>query len=332
MSVRPNPAFLASLFIVALLSLNIQKQMVGAQAAQSSGVPPPSAHRADRFGVYNWNVNDSALPGDGSIDRLNWAANKVAETGSRTIRVAISPRNDYYVNPPGATDLVQMAQSPAYDKLFRDARFQTYLLTAYTAGAMASNWADNYTTSEYARERDEIKRFGEYLLDNLAFANKTFIILNWEGDNAIGGSNKRTVWDYYTGWIRARAEGVKLARQNYQSSRARLFSGLEFSLVRSPKTGQPCGEPVADPVRNDPLQNRCLIDYVAPQVEVDYYSYSAWQTIVERPDLSLKQRLNNDLNFALSKVKAHRPEITERNFIIGEFGFERAQNGECVAA
>jgi len=331
MSARTNPSFLVTLFIVALLlSFSAQKQKVGAQVAQASEVPPPPTQRADRFGVYNWNVNDSAFPNNGSIDRLNWAANKVAETGSRTIRVTISTRDDYHVNPPGATDLVQIAQSPAYDKLFRDERFQTYLLTTYTLGAQDINWADGYTASEYARERDEIKRFGEYLLDNPAFAYKTFIILNWEGDNAISGSNKRTVWEHFTNWIRARTEGVKLAKQRYPTSNVRLFSGLEFSGVR--RNGKPCGSVVDDPVRNDPLKHRCMIDYVAPRVEVDYYSYSAWQTIVERPEINLKQRFKNDLNFALSKIKAHRPEITERHFIIGEVGFERAQNGECVAA
>src|SRR5262249_28785108 len=160
-----------------------------------SEVPPPPLERADRFGVYNWNVNDSAFPDDGSTDRLNWAANKVAETGSRTIRVFIGGRNDYFVNPPGAPDPVQIPQRPAYDNLCRDPRFQTYRLTAYSAGSAVNNWADSFTASEYARERDEIKRLGEHLLNNPAFANKTFIILNWEGDGAIS-SNRYEVWDY----------------------------------------------------------------------------------------------------------------------------------------
>ena len=90
-------------------------------------VPPAPTSPADRFGVYNWNVNDSAYPRDGSIDLLNWGANMVAELGSRTIRVYIGTldiHHVYDVNPPGATELFQIAQSPAYDKLFRDPRFQ----------------------------------------------------------------------------------------------------------------------------------------------------------------------------------------------------------------
>jgi hypothetical protein len=54
------------------------------QSADNQTVPPAPTRRADRFGVYNWNVNDSAFPRDGSVDLLNWAANKVAELGSRT--------------------------------------------------------------------------------------------------------------------------------------------------------------------------------------------------------------------------------------------------------
>jgi uncharacterized protein (TIGR03437 family) len=336
MSTRTVLAFPALLLIIAfLLSLNASNREAAA-LAQSSDVPPIPVTRADRFGVYNWNVNDSAFPGDGSTDRLNWGANKVAEVGSYTIRIAISARDDYRVNPPGAPDLAQIAQSPAYDKLFRDPRFRTFLLTAYPRGALANNWSDGFTQAEFNAERDEIRRLCEYLLGQLAFTNKTFIILNWEGDNAIFfHSSKRSAWDHYTNWIRARAEGVKQAKQNLPGSGVRVYSGLEFSVVKSPKTNQPCGEPVADPVRSDPLQNRCLIDYVAPQVEVDYYSYSSWQSLVDKEvdaNASLKQIYKRDLDFALAKIKARRPEISEKNFIVGELGFERSRYGECYAA
>lgn len=334
---RPALSRFAALIIIVLsFSLNVEKWAPRVQAARSSEVPSPSAERADRFGVYNWGADDTTFPNDGSTDRLNWSANKIAEIGSRTIRVTISTRDDYGVNPPGATDLVQIARSPAYDKLFRDPRFQTYLLTTYTLGDMASNWADGYASSEYGAERDEIKHFCEYLLTNPAFANKTFIILNWEGDNAIRGvANRRSAWDHYANWIRARADGVRLAKLIHLTSAVKLFSGLEFNTLKSLKTGQPCGAPVTGPTRDDQLQNRCVVDFVAPQVEVDYYSYSAWSSLqdkIDNPNESLKQRFKADLDFAMSKIRAQRPEITEHNFIIGEFGFERASYGECNAA
>ncbi|MBX3278612.1 MAG: hypothetical protein KF868_11475 [Acidobacteria bacterium] len=293
------------------------------------------ASRAERFGVYNWNVDDRAFPA-GDLDRLNWGADSVAETGSRTIRVFIGPRDVYSVNPPGVTDLADLAASTAYDRLFRDTRFTTYLLTAYSLADMRNNWADGFTPSEYASERDEIKRLSEYLLTNPAFAGKTFIILNWEGDNPMFRlSHKQSIWDAFTAWIESRADGVRAARDAVPQSTARVYSGLEFTLIRSPRTGEQCGAPAADPVHANPLRNRCVIDYVAPRVSVDYYSYSAWQTIrriYDEPGLGVADAFKSDLRIALDLVRAARSEITEANFLIGEYGFERITFGECRAA
>jgi len=320
--------------LAAIIALTIFCPIHLKVSAQSSTVPPPPTARADHFGVYNWNINDEAMPA--TTNQLEWGAELVAGMGTRTIRITLATRDDYRLGLPNNLDLAGLAQLPAYDKVLRDARFKTIMLTTYSRGAMASNWADGYTQTEYETERDEIKRLGEYLLNNPAFAGKTFILFNWEGDNAMASwPNKRTVWDYYVNWNRARVEGVKLARQKYPASNASLFSGLEFNQVRSYQTGDPCGTPVSDPVRVDPLKNRCVVDYVAPQVEVDYYSYSSWSSLegkIETPNESLKQRYKTDLTLAMSLIKTRRPEIAERNFILGEYGFERATYGECNAA
>jgi len=303
-------------------------------AVQSPTVPAPPTERADRFGVYNWNINDAAKPA--ATDHLTWGANLVADLGTRTIRIALATRDDYRLGISGNPDLAQLAQHTAFDRVLKDARFRTVMLTTYSRGAMASNWSDGYSPAEYETERDEIRRLGEYLLSDPAFTGKTFIILNWEGDNAMSlWSNKRTIWDAYTNWIRSRVEGVKLARHTYPASGAKLFSGLEFNQIHNWQTGELCGSPVSDTVRTDPLRNRCLIDYVAPQVEVDYYSYSSWESLIQKetvPKDNLKQRYKNDLSFALAIIKASRPEITEHNFIVGEYGFERARYGDCNAA
>ena len=322
------------IFIIVFVSIWSLKSPVSSAGAQTSTVPPPPASRADRFGVYNWNINDAAVPS--TNDQINWGADLIAGLGTRTIRIALATRDDYRLGLSGNLDLMQLAQHPAYDRLLKDSRFQTVMLTTYSRGAMASNWSDGYTQAEYEAEREEIRRLGEYLLNTPAFNGKTFIILNWEGDNAISlWPNKRTIWDAYTNWIRSRVEGVKLARQKFPSSTAKLFSGLEFNQLRSWQTGEWCGSPVSDPVHNDSLRNRCVIDYVAPRVEVDYYSYSSWRSLDDKETNSaesLKQRYKTDLTFALSLIKAQRPEIGEHNFILGEYGFERARYGECNAA
>ena len=333
------------LFVAFLLSNQSQLKRAirpgtAVRAAERQQVPPPPSERADRFGAYNWAIDYGAYPGDagGTNDRLNWGANQVATIGSRIIRVWLGARDIYYLPaslPAQPYDLVRDAASPAYDKLFRDPRFRTYLLTTFSFADLNGNWPDGYTTAEYQAERDEIRRLGESLIGNPNYAGKTFIILNWEGDNALSRlTNKQSAWDAYTQWIQSRADGVDDARKANPANASRLFSGLEFNRVRG-DSGQPCGTPVSDPVKEDPLKNRCVIDYIAPRVKVDYYSYSAYQSLypkVVNPSLNLRTEFNQAMNFALAQVRTLRPEIGENNFIIGEFGFPRTDFGECSAA
>jgi hypothetical protein len=301
-----SPSIVPVLLTLALAALS---------AVPVHAVPDPPTERADRFGVYHWGADISAWPG--SPNRLAWGADKVAAIGSRTIRVIMGPSNSYQVNPaanpPGETYLQRIAASPAYDALFRDARFRTYLLTVST-----STGADQTV----AAVRNQIARLGEHLLGS--YPGKTFILLNWEGDNAVGaeppGSPK---WDEFIGRTQARADGVREALSRQSDSSAQLYSGLEFNLVE--RDGVRCGDG----------EVRCIIDTVAPRVNVDYYSYSAWQTLdVKRlqPAASLAKALKSDLGFALTKVRSRRPKIEEENFILGEWGFARSIYSECLAA
>jgi uncharacterized protein (TIGR03437 family) len=306
--------------------------------ARPGSIPPIPSTRAERFGVYNWNVDDRAYPGN-TDDRLNWGAQSVAAAGSKTIRVFVGPRDIYHLKSNGPAsfgNLAQLAASPAYDKLFRDPRFSTYFLTAYTYSNLQNRWGDGFSQTEYEAERSEIRTLGLYLLGNSAFAGKTFIVINWEGDNEIYGStNKQSTWDSYLRSVEARAEGVRQAREAMTTQQVKLYSALEFNLVRSLATDQPCGTPVADPVNQDPLSNRCVIDYIAPRASVDYYSYSSWQSITAvhlNPALDFGAELKADVRSAVALVRTMRPEVTEANFVIGEYGFERARFGECRSA
>ena len=288
--------------------------------------------RADRFGVYNWGADDSAFPANAD-DRLNWSANKVAGLGSHTIRVAM-PGEAYQITTPQNADLAQIAALPAYAKLFTDPRFQTYLLTAYSPNDLRDTWTDGFTAAEAQAVHEEFSQLGEHLLQNPKYQGKTFIILNWEGDNAMAPfADKQSIWDSYLRWIQARADGIKAARARYPNSTVKLFSGLEFNLVRT-HNGVVCGTPVSERIAGNPLKNRCVIDYIAPRVEVDYYSYSAWQTISEAAaqQRSLKSALKQDLNFALQYVRTRKLTTKEKNFIIGEYGFPRTVWGENAAA
>jgi hypothetical protein len=303
------------------------------QTQAQNVVPPPPVAVADRIGIYTWGFESSAWQTQtgGALDRLNWGADKIAQIGSRTIRLTL-PGVVYGL--PANGDLAQVAASAAYDRLFSDARFKTYLLTTTTTGAFLDTeypWTDGFTQTEAEATRAEIGRLGNYLLSNAKYAGKTFIVINWEADNELEQYvNQPSIWEAYGAWMQARADGVRDARLRNANSPVQLYSAFEFNEVFA-RSGERCGTPVADPVRENPLKNSCALDYIASKVTVDYYSYSSWQTLdvkLEDQNASFKERLKRDLSFALAKVRERRPEIQERNFIIGEFGLHRTRLGE----
>jgi hypothetical protein len=297
-----------------ILSLLLALALGASSASPARSIPSPPEERADRFGVYYWGADLSTWTG--TPNHLAWGADKVAAIGTRTIRVFLGPSDPYQVNPktnpPGDLFLKRIAASPAYDALFRDPRFRTYLLTVSTATAEPTA----------AAVRSQIARLGEHLL--ATYEGKTFILLNWEGDNSVGAEPPGSPeWDELVARTQARADGVVDARARQSDSSSRLYSGLEFNLVA--RDGVRCGDGTV----------RCVIDSVAPRVSVDYYSYSGWQSLDGKrvnPSASLAKILRDDLGFALRKVRSRRPKIQEENFILGEWGFARSIYSECLAA
>jgi hypothetical protein len=292
-------------------------------AGDAGSFPVPSDMR-DRIGIYAWGFDTTSWPG--TPDRLNWAASKVSGLGSRTIRVYLGPQDIYHVLPAtdaGAFDLATAAASPAYAALFGSSSFDTILLTTYSAGDDASNWTDGYSGAEAATEQQQIASLGQYLLTT--YPGKTFIVLQWEGDNAIASvASNPAAWTGFTAWIQSRAAGVVQARAAAGATTAHLYSGVEFNLLRSASSGMPC----------DTLANQCVVSVVVPQVDVDYYSYSSWDSLL--PGMTPAQvasTLTADLTTALGWAQKHDPSATPARFLVGEFGAPREESdlGECAA-
>jgi hypothetical protein len=278
----------------------------------------------DRIGVYAWGFDTTAWPG--TPDRLNWGASKVSGLGARTIRVYLGPQDIYQVLPPadaGSFDLRAAAASHAYSTLFSDPSFDTYLLTTYSAGDDLDDWSDGYTAEEAATEQEQISALGAYLLQT--FPAKTFILLQWEGDNAISPyASSDVAYEGFTAWIEARAAGVVAARAAAGATTARLYSGVEYNLVRNLATAAPC----------DTSANKCVVSAVIPNVSVDYYSYSSWQSLVPfQTPSEVAATLQADLTTALGWAAMGDPSVTPARFIVGEFGAprEEADLGECAA-
>ena len=293
-------------------------------------------------------------------DRLNWMAEQVAQMGTTSIKVYMGTGDYYDFNNDGRSfpqllpytlkqlvTTLQDAETGAhpYDKLFKDPRFETYFLSVYSFGGAQNNWVDGYDCQEYLTERDEIRELGEYLLGNPAYEGKTFILTNWEGDCAfIETPGLRPRWNDFRNYIQAKSDGVRLARASglingdFQPGKARLYSAMEYKLTYAIVPGAAS----YTPYRNDGARvrcgttgnenYRCLIDTVAPFVNVDYYSYSAYESTnilyptlnfasCENPESDLKKELRDNLSFSLCVINSVRGNIGAKNFIIGEYNW-----------
>jgi hypothetical protein len=287
-----------------------------------AGFPVYSDSR-DGIGAYVWGINYSTYPG--TPDKLNWGVNVLTALGGRTVRVYLGPDDTYGFNGGAPFDLVSAASSAPYVALFSNPAIHTVLLTTYTLTDSTNDWVDGYSNAQQSAEAGAIEALATHLLT--AWPSKIFVILNWEGDNAVQSAlaSHPAAWDGFTTWIQARHQGVVSARAANPGSGGKIFSGLEFSLVRNASTGVPC----------DNSANKCVISTVAPQVAVDLYSYSSWQSMgADTDETHLAARLGADLDFAYSIIHGANPSIGRQNLILGEFGSAREVPafGECAAA
>lgn len=157
-------------------------------------------------------------------------------------------------------------------------------------------------------------------------------------------------WKEFVKWVNKRSDGVREARAAQSCSYSdpncpQIYYGLEVSkmnrLNRDGTFRSVCGN-------QNLLQNRCSLDYVAPQVTVDYYAYSSYDTFNSAYNIgtdqapikdiwaqnNLKSRLRNDLTTLFSWInrqpspgdirgRTDSNTYAEKHIILGELGYVR---------
>ncbi|HEY8079642.1 MAG TPA: hypothetical protein VIF62_36175, partial [Labilithrix sp.] len=332
--VRAPIAILAASFALACACANGSNQDT-AQPPQTSGddgggapidggadgsiaVPTPTwtppTKLTDRIGVYAYGFDDSALAM--TPDRLTWAAGKVHELGSSTMRVYLGPSDPYRLGLDPSASPVEIARSPAFSTLFASGSFDTFILDVYSKDDETSSWLTGYTPAAAMTERAAIADLATYLFQT--YQNKTFILANTRGDDAIASyATDAGAWDGFVSWTQARADGVKDARLKAQSTSTFVFSAVEFNRVAG------CDE----------AANKCVSSWVLPRVDVDFFSYASWaSTGAAVADVDLATHLKGDLDTALAFAKKRDPKIDASRFMLGEMGAAREDYGECRAA
>jgi hypothetical protein len=238
-------------------------------------------------------------------DTIKYLGSKVIKLWfSRTSSTAMQDSYFYSSSwPSNIKTLRELAETTYFKEVF-NMPFKTYVLEAMDVDA--SYWKGGMTLEKQLTVQNEFYELTKYLLQNYRNTDKTFILQNWEGDNALNAeqiepSKLRIAIDGMTKWCNARQEGVNKARKEIGSVGVIVAHCFEMNLVL-PNTG-------------DADTKIFVVDSIVPRTYCDLYSLSSWGTRMPGDESKLTEKLNY--------IAAKAPDSKlygSKNIMLGEFG------------
>lgn len=250
---------------------------------------------------------------------LKEGADKVEALGSEMIKLWFTPKaadaypyNSNWSQFGTLTSLTQLIQTSYFQNVITRSQFKTiFLVTTEYAwngnpnNTSGSKWKDGLTQGEYDTLVNEFKELTIYLRTNPTLAGKTFVLQNWEGDNALNFDvdSRATYQDSCIAgmvqWLNARQDGITQGRNETVGSNVMVAGAAEFNHI---------------PVAGNVFNYKTGIDYVVPNLHMDLYSYSNWSS-GEGNEWKIPLLLNH--------IKSKAPvsgTYGRNNIFMGEFG------------
>lgn len=279
------------------------------------GMVKPKQALCERVGVthadgkYHLTQEPFLLEGAKALEELGTKVIKLWFT--RSARELYSFASDWGEDP---ANLVELAQSPYYDEVFR-MPFSTYILEAYEfEGKTETCWTDGLTPEESRTVEQQFYDLACYFYEAFSGTGKTFVLQNWEGDNALGSYAIRqedgqlspegqTAFDGMAAWINARQAGVTRARKEHPDAGVVVANAFEVNLIDVPRD-------------RENYEGRVLaVDAVVPQTRCDLYSLSCWGT----KETGLETVIADKLQYYQEKAPSSEL-FGSQNLMLGEFG------------
>jgi hypothetical protein len=241
-------------------------------------------------------------------DFLNEGADRLLELGMGVFKGWLTPGTPdaYPYNsdwPKGIETLVELVQTPYYRKLL-DKPFSTFVFVV--TEFCRPQWREGLDGDTAAAVEAENYALAAYLLTRYKNTGKTFILQNWEGDNALRAWEIKDPEAYRVArqgmidWLNARQAGIERARRKFGMEGVRVAGAVEITRT---------------PAGRRPFEHPLVVDDVVPHTKADLYSFSTWGT-----------RLPGDEKLLLAQLDhiAERAPASElygdRNVMLGEFG------------
>jgi hypothetical protein len=198
--------------------------------------------------------------------------------------------------------LADLAKTADFKELFARKQFDVIVLEA--GAYVQRGFKTDMTEAEYKALQTEFEELTAHLLQTYAGTGKTFILQNWEGDNALAlkkfkGEQREERIRAMIRQTKAKQAGVDAARKRVGEKGVRVLQAFEMNWV--PCAAESFSVPVA-------------VDVVLPTVVCDLYSISSWFTKVAGHEAVLEEKLN--------RMRRNAPEgrKTPGRFMVGEYG------------
>ncbi|HBK83685.1 MAG TPA: hypothetical protein DDZ41_08835, partial [Flavobacterium sp.] len=229
--------------------------------------------------------------------------------GSNIFKTSISERvlKDYGFTEKDANNMMDVIKLvPDYDEIFK-MDFKYFFFWVHTATGI--KWKEGINRNQEKRLYDEMFNFASYLLKNHNNSGKTFFIGNWEGDWLLHPNYQKnyvpsaTEIANMTKWFQIRQRAIEDAKKKSKSKNVFIYYYIEVNLALKGMDGKPC-------ITRD----------ILPNVDVDFVSYSSYESSKKKDYQATKESLTKALNYIESQLKPKNGLPFKRRVFIGEYG------------
>jgi hypothetical protein len=234
--------------------------------------------------------------------------------GSNILKISLgknSPKSYGMVEKKVGTTLELFHSIPDYKKVF-DMDFKYIFAWVHTLTDV--KWKQRIKKSEEKKLYDEMFEFASYLLKEYNNSGKTFMIGNWEGDWLLhSGYNRnmtpsKTHIKNMTKWFQIRQRAIDDAKKNTPHNDVSLYHYVEVNLVLKGMEGR-----------------NCITKDILPKVNVDFVSYSSYESIKNKTYQEKKIALEEAFAFIEKQLKPKKGLPFERRVFLGEYGYHASK-------
>jgi hypothetical protein len=262
--------------------------------------------------AYNFVLGTNSFPPKYQFSKDSKLIEQAKQTralGSNIFKTSITERllKDYNYKPSDAKNIMDVIKLISdYDKVF-EMDFKYYFFWVHTATGI--KWKEGISEKQEEILYKEMFDFTSYLLKKYNNSGKTFMIGNWEGDWLLHGEGKRDTTpsketvDNMTKWLQIRQRAIADAKEKSKSKNVNVYYYIEVNLAVKGMTG-----------------GTCITRDILPNVDVDFVSYSSYESSKKKDYQANKESMTKVLNYIESQLKPKKGLPFKRRVFIGEYG------------